>query len=412
MKVEKTSEKEEKSKVKKISEVKTKETMLSPKISVADKERFWRLVREKRLIDYIIKKVPNINPRVCKMWFGGYNKGYLTSYGANTGKLKEATTKSSEKRRALKKDKKEKEEKKEKQTVLVEKKTEVKKETKKKKKIDTLIGLEQYKRKVSLLLETGTKGIFIAGFHGLGKSSLVTELAKKNKAKVIRFQITETLTEFDIIGSPNMQSGKFIYSNLVKSLQEANKNKNKTYYVMLDEFTRGPPECKQILFPLLAERVLYINSIYSDIESIAVGDNVKVFATGNLHDSNQCDISQAEMDRYNIIEISPILDDRTLRLIIDNKVEYEDNATNHSIIGSLIAFYKQSWTMHEEKRILAMSIRTFIETARLATRLSRSQRGDESLKNALSMTYYGTSNAVFEPHYMNTYKEMIANICM
>ena len=387
MKIEKSSEKQK--------------TIVSPKISVKDKEGFWRLVRKGYRIDYIINQVPDINPRVCKMWFGGYKKGYLTSYGKNTKKLKQATTNHSKKKKG-------------KQTLLSEKEKATKwvglERKTKKKKTDTLIGLEKYNRKISLLLDSGTKGIFIAGFHGLGKSSLVMELAKKNKAEVVRFQVTETLTEFDIVGSPNMKTGEFIYSNLVKSLQEANKNKDKMHYIILDEFTRGPPECKQILFPLLAEKTLYINSIYSDTKSIAVGDNVKIFATGNLHDSNQCDISQAEMDRYNIIEIKPILEERILTSIIKNKVEYEDTLINEEVIRKLIRFYKRTWEMHNEKRILAMSIRTFIETARIATKLSKSQTDNESLKNALSMTYYGTSHAVFNPHYNNTYKEMINSI--
>ena len=390
---------------------KKQKTTVSPKISVKDKLSFWHNVRAGYEIDEIIKRVPNINPRVCKMWFGGYKKGYLTSYGQNTKKLKQATTNSSKKKKTVKKERQVQLGETEKET---EKKSATKwvgiKKQKEKKKTNMLIGLEAYKRKISLLLDSGTKGIFIAGFHGLGKSSLVMELAKKEKAKVVRFQVTETLTEFDIIGSPNMKTGEFIYSNLVKGLQEANKNKDKTYYIILDEFTRGPPECKQILFPLLAEKTLYINSIYSDMESIAVNDNVKIFATGNLHDSNQCDISQAEMDRYNIIEIRPILEDKVLKSIIKSKVDYEDTEMGREVIRKLIRFYKKSWDMYDEKRILAMSIRTFIETARIAIKLSASQTDNESLRNALSMTYYGTSHAVFNIHYNNTYKEMINSI--
>ena len=370
-----------------------------------DRKKFWKLIAEGKTRDEIIIAVPGISPTVCKLWYGGWKKGYWTNNGSPTKKARDRIT---ETHKGKKYKKRNNGTEKTTKTVINQCQTQTKLQTK-----DGLVGMESYKKKIKLLLQHGTKGIFIAGFHGLGKSSIVMELAKTVNAKVIRFQVTETMTEFDIVGSPNISTGKFVYSQLVEGLRDANQNPDKQYYIVLDEFTRGTPEAKQILFPLLAEKMLYINSIYSDIKAIAVTDNVKVFATGNLHDSGQCEVSQAEMDRYNIIEIMPILDCVTLKNILLRKINCEilNTSTGLSVVDELIKFYQDSWRLYtEERRILAMSIRTYIETARLALEMAPAQGVMVALKNAIGLTYYGTSQAVFNPHYKNTYDEMVAKI--
>ena len=259
-----------------------------------------------------------------------------------------------------------------------------------------------------MLQKYGTKAIFLGGFHGGGKSSLVEALAKENNAQLIRFQITELTSEVDILGSLDLKSGEFINSNFVDCLVEANKeeNHNKFYYVLLDEFTRGRDEALNVLFPLLAEKKLIINSPYAKEKEIKVNSNVKIFATGNLHDIGQRDIGQAELDRYNVIEIQAIEDVETLKHIISLKVGNMNSETRDILIN----FYIQSWQKYREARILAMSIRTLIEVANITKEFNKKLSSKSAIKKALELTYYGTSHAIINPNYARTYQEMVREL--
>ena len=137
-----------------------------------------------------------------------------------------------------------------------------------------------------------------------------------------------------------------------------------------------------------------------------MSDNVKIFATGNLHDVGQREIGQAELDRYNVVIIKPIKDVAILNHIIASKVGSMNSETKEL----LIKFYLNSWTKHEEARILAMSIRTFIEVANIALEINKRKSAKLSVKEALELTYFGTSHAVINPNYARTYKEMIQEL--
>ena len=209
--------------------------------------------------------------------------------------------------------------------------------------LKNLLGMEDTLKKIKIC-SYGSKPTFIGGFHGLGKSVLVTELAKHDNAELIRLQVTPFLTEYDIIGQPDIHKG-FILSKFAQTLLEANKNPSKQYYLLLDEFTRGQQEAFQCLMPVLAERTLFINNPASDINEIKVPENVKIFATGNLHDSGQREIGQAEMDRWNIVEVQPIQKKTMLNNILYKNIDY-----NIGTMDNLIKFYQVSWKKADEGR--------------------------------------------------------------
>ena len=54
-----------------------------------------------------------------------------------------------------------------------------------------LLGMDEYVDEIETCMTYGSKGIFICGYHGLGKSSIVNMLAKKYNAEVVRVQVTE-----------------------------------------------------------------------------------------------------------------------------------------------------------------------------------------------------------------------------
>ena len=112
------------------------------------------------------------------------------------------------------------------------------------------------------------------------------------------------------------------------------------------------------------------------------------------------------MDRWNIIEIQPIQTTSKLNTIIHKTIDF-----NMGEMDKLIDVYKKSWTKAGEGRILAMSIRTLIETARiLKTYVKTGEDINSATKKALEITYYGTSQAVLNPLYKQTYNEILTEV--
>jgi len=273
---------------------------------------------------------------------------------------------------------------------------------------DQLLGMEKYVKHIKLLMDKGTKGILIAGYHGLGKSSLVYMLAEQEgvpKEDIFRLQVTETMTDYDIVGSESLETGKFVPSELVTMIQKAKENSDKQFYVLIDEFTRGREETVQVLYPLLAEKKLIINNVKAEFHEIEVPKNVRIFATGNLHDSGQRELPQCEGDRFNLVEVEFIKDKKILNKILDMSA-----VLNTDLKKSLIDLYLESIEKYEQGSILAMSIRTLSETARIIAGIIDDDitvSHKLAFKTAMSLTFYGSSQAMINPHYKMTYNDLV-----
>jgi MoxR-like ATPase len=267
-----------------------------------------------------------------------------------------------------------------------------------------LIGVDAILNKIVRLIKYGTKAIFIGGFHGLGKTTMVYELAKFDSAEVIRLQVTELLSEIDIVGGLDFKSGNFLYSDFVTKILEAIQNPDKRYYLLLDEFTRGREEALNILFPVLAEKTLFINSPYSEHKVIKLPENVKVFGTGNIKDKGLRDIGEAEFDRWNGVEVLPIKESSLLNDMIMKKTQLKDV----SIISKLVNYYILSWRYGEEQRILPMSHRTMLEIAQITMSKMQEEEieGISALKETINETYFISSQAVLNPNFRNTFETM------
>lgn len=268
-----------------------------------------------------------------------------------------------------------------------------------------LIGMQNTAEEIIDLLNYGTKGIFIGGFHGLGKTSIVYELAEFYKAEVVRLQVTELLSEVDIVGGVDLKTGGFKFSQFVEKLLEAIAHPEKKYFILLDEFTRGREEALNILFPFLAEKVLFINSAYSEIKEIKLSSNVKVLGTGNVKDKGIRAIGEAEFDRWSGVEVKPLTAETDIKRLI------APYALELSIQSMLIRFYKLSWQYGDEMRIIPMSHRTLIEVANVAN-LKTKNGGHPaiSLKSSLKGNYFVTSQAMMDANFSHTYDQMVREV--
>ena len=270
-----------------------------------------------------------------------------------------------------------------------------------------LIGCDVYRERLCELIKYGSKAIFIGGYHGLGKTSIVYEVAEMFGADVIRLQITELLTEIDIIGGLDIKSGKFIYSEFVQKVLEAKEHPEKQYFLLLDEFTRGRDEALNILFPVLAEKTLFINSPYADNKQIVLPDNIRVFGTGNINDKGIREVGEAEFDRWNGIEIKPIMENN----ILTQMIKQRSNLQEGSAFNKILRIYALSWQYGKEARILPMSHRTLLEASRiLAQRLSAGENEPDALRDTLEDTYFVSSQAILNPNYKTTYQQILREV--
>jgi hypothetical protein len=271
-----------------------------------------------------------------------------------------------------------------------------------------LLGYDGYRDRICQLAKYGSKAIFIGGYHGLGKTSIVYEVAKLFNAEVIRLQVTELLTEIDIIGGLDLKTGKLVYSEFVTKLIEANAHPEKQYFLLLDEFTRGREEALNILFPLLAEKILFINSPYSELKQIVLPSNMKVFGTGNINDKGIREVGDAEFDRWNGLEIKPIMDTPTLTKMIQQKSTLTSTS---ECFGRLIRAYGLSWQYGNEARILPMSHRTLIEVSNIiALRLRDGIEPQKAFKDSMDETYFVSSQAILNPNYKTSYDQIMREV--
>lgn len=266
-----------------------------------------------------------------------------------------------------------------------------------------MVGIQAELKEIYELLKYGSKPIIIGGYHGLGKTSMVYDVAKHLNADVIRLQVTELLTEVDIIGGLDPNTGNFIYSEFVKKIKEAIANPHKQYILLIDEFTRGREEAMECLFPVFAENMLVINSPYAQEKHIQITSNVKVLATGNIKDRGVRDVGGAEFDRFNGIEIYPLSSKTDLK-----KMLAKSGLKDIQVVEKLVEFYRLSWEYGNEMRILPMSHRTLREVAQICQ--SKIDDGFDSmnvLKETLKQTYFVSSQALLNPNFKNTYDTMV-----
>ena len=271
----------------------------------------------------------------------------------------------------------------------------------------SLVGYNKILQRIVNILKYGTKAVILGGYHGLGKTTMAYDIAEFFGAEVIRLQVTEMLSDIDIVGGVDPVSGKFLESDFVKKVRDAIENPKKKYLLLIDEFTRGREEAMEIFFPVFAERLLVINSPYAENKEIMITDNIMVMATGNIHDRGVREVGGAEFDRFNGVEIEPLKSKTVLRQMLKKCTKLKDS----HIISNLLDFYLLSWEYGSEARILPMSHRTLIEVGNVcAGKIKDGFDTEDVLEHTLEETYFVSSQAMLNPNFKNTYKQMVREV--
>lgn len=141
--------------------------------------------------------------------------------------------------------------------------------------------------------------ILLRGRHGIGKSTLVYQLAKANGLKVVERRASQ-MTEGDLLGLPKVEKGvtKWLAPDW---LHEACK---KPVVLFLDEVDRATTEVRQGIFELCDSRKIAGNVLHPDTLIFAA-------VNGGTHGAQYQvgEMDPAELDRYTVFDVEPTIED-------------------------------------------------------------------------------------------------------
>lgn len=141
--------------------------------------------------------------------------------------------------------------------------------------------------------------VLIRGRHGIGKSTIVYQLAKKLGLKVVERRASQ-MTEGDLLGLPKLTKNVTEWCP-PEWLADACNNPR---VLFLDEVDRATLEVRQGIFELCDSRKIAGNTLHKDTLIFACvngGEHGSQYQVGEL--------DPAELDRYTVFDVEPTVED-------------------------------------------------------------------------------------------------------
>lgn len=189
----------------------------------------------------------------------------------------------------------------------------------------------------------------IIGESGIGKTSLVKQIAKNNGDYLVTID-ANLLKEGEIGGLPIVEDGSTVYATHVKLLEiekVIKEDKNKNVILFIDELNRCDHAVAQELMNLILNR---------EINGYVLDNKVKVIAAMNPSNKNE-DFSDS---RYDVVEMDPAQEDRFVWIRLDSDIKEwinwgmsKDGNINEHIIEFLSTFPEYLHTLDSEETIKA-----------------------------------------------------------
>jgi len=141
--------------------------------------------------------------------------------------------------------------------------------------------------------------ILLRGRHGIGKSTIVYQLAKKEGLPVVERRASQ-MTEGDLLGLPKVEKGvtKWLAPDWLALACK------KPVVLFLDEVDRATTEVRQGIFELCDSRKIAGNKLHKDTLIFAAvngGQHGAQYQVGEM--------DPAELDRYTVFDVEPTVED-------------------------------------------------------------------------------------------------------
>jgi len=141
--------------------------------------------------------------------------------------------------------------------------------------------------------------ILLRGRHGIGKSTIVYQLAKEQGLPVVERRASQ-MTEGDLLGLPKVDKGvtKWLAPDWLALACK------KPVVLFLDEVDRATTEVRQGIFELCDSRKIAGNVLHKDTLIFAA-------VNGGVHGAQYQvgEMDPAELDRYTVYDVEPTLED-------------------------------------------------------------------------------------------------------
>ena len=148
------------------------------------------------------------------------------------------------------------------------------------------------------------QAILLRGVHGIGKSQLLTQIAKENDAELIALFLGQSADAGDIIGLPHKyetvgSDGNKVWITDFAAPKWWPTSNDKPVWIFLDELNRGKPEMMQCVQDLTLNRKLNGKSLPPGSRIIAAINPI----TDGYYQVEELDPTL--LDRFNVYDFNP-----------------------------------------------------------------------------------------------------------